>query len=160
MKIALIGMKGVGKTTFGKTLSEALELDFFDSDEWIEKKINMKVSEFYQSNGEEVFRSIESEVLKELCQIESGVFAFGGGAFLSENNRKLIQDFSSRICLFLSKKDLLTRWQRWSYVCAKKEDFDNYYNSRIKALEGMNMTWMNASSSDLLKLTLEILHGK
>jgi shikimate kinase len=160
MRIALIGMKGVGKTTFGKKLSEVLKLDFFDSDDCIEKKMQMKVSELYQRNGEEVFRSVESEILEELSLINFGVFALGGGAFLSENNRMIIKSFSTRICLFLRKEDLLKRWQSWSYVCAKRDDFNCYYNLRIKALQELNMTWMDANSPQLLKLTLEILYGK
>ena len=40
MKIYLIGLPGIGKTTIGKIISQKLEVDFYDTDELIKKKKN------------------------------------------------------------------------------------------------------------------------
>ena len=53
--LVLIGMPGSGKSTIGKIISEKLKMEFIDTDDYIEKKTNLTVSDLFK-NGEEYFR--------------------------------------------------------------------------------------------------------
>lgn len=80
MKIYLIGYMGSGKTTIGKTVAEKLQWTFLDTDEIIEKRYEMEISEIFRLYGESEFRGAEQEILKELAGEENAVISTGGGA--------------------------------------------------------------------------------
>lgn len=84
--LVLIGMPSCGKTTLGKMLAEELGKEFVDTDEEIVKKTGIKISEIFKNYGEEHFRNLESEVIKELSSKQSLVIATGGGAVLRREN--------------------------------------------------------------------------
>ncbi len=84
--IVLIGMPSSGKSTVGKTLSERLGREFFDSDDEILKVIGMSISEYFQKNGESAFRKVEKEVIRSLSKKSGCVIATGGGAVLDAEN--------------------------------------------------------------------------
>lgn len=87
--IVLIGMPGSGKSTVGKELSERLERPFFDSDDEI-TKLGKSPAEIIKSEGEEVFRKTESDVLSELCKKSGCVIATGGGVVTQKRNFDII----------------------------------------------------------------------
>ena len=81
---------GVGKTTIGKIVAKKLGLEFVDTDENIEKKFSMKISEIFKKKGEKFFRiEEEKEVLKSLTK-NNCVIALGGGAFINGSTRNSI----------------------------------------------------------------------
>ena len=84
--LVLIGMPGVGKTRVGTRLSELLRRPFFDSDRVIIERIKMPIADYFAASGEQAFREIESEVLKELSRKNGVVISTGGGAVLKEEN--------------------------------------------------------------------------
>ena len=86
LNIVLSGMPTCGKSTLGKMISEKYGYEFFDTDELIENKINCKISDFIKSNGEEKFRNIESEVIKEISTKNHAIISTGGGAILRNEN--------------------------------------------------------------------------
>ena len=86
MNIALIGMPASGKTTVGKVLSEKLQKTFVDSDDEIVKAENKKIPEIFEGFGEDYFRNIEKNVIKELSMLNSQVVSTGGGAILNSEN--------------------------------------------------------------------------
>ncbi len=86
LNIVLTGMPTCGKSTLGKMISEKYGYEFIDTDELIENKINGKISDFIKSNGEEKFRDIESEVIKEISTKNHSVISTGGGAILRNEN--------------------------------------------------------------------------
>ena len=53
--IVFLGMMGSGKTSIGFLVSKKLKLDFYDVDNYIEKKLDMKISEIFQNKGEDFF---------------------------------------------------------------------------------------------------------
>ena len=63
--IFLIGMPGAGKSTIGKILSENLFLPFYDADIYLESSIGKSISSLF-IQGEDIFRDIETEILKKL----------------------------------------------------------------------------------------------
>ena len=84
--IVLIGMPASGKTTVGEILASKLGRRFVDTDELICDRIKMSIKDFFSLYGEEVFRKIESQVIKELSGENSLVIATGGGAILRKEN--------------------------------------------------------------------------
>ena len=84
--IVLIGMPSSGKSTVGKEIAKRLYRKFYDTDVLIEQKTGMTTSEIIISKGEEYFRRLECDVVKDLS-IETGVvIATGGGVVLSKEN--------------------------------------------------------------------------
>ena len=66
--IVFLGMMGSGKTTIGKLFSKKLNLEFFDTDDQIEKKLNMTVSKVFNFKGEKYFREIEEMITLNLLK--------------------------------------------------------------------------------------------
>ena len=84
--IVLIGMPSSGKSTVGRLLSQMTGCGFIDTDELIEAKIKMPISDFFSLHGEDEFRRVEHEVVKEIAGLTGHVIATGGGVVLNENN--------------------------------------------------------------------------
>lgn len=88
--IILIGLMAVGKSTVGRLLSQALDMQFFDSDHEIEARAGAPVAWIFDVEGEAGFREREHHVLDELTQRSGIVLATGGGAVLNPCNRQLL----------------------------------------------------------------------
>lgn len=88
--IILIGMPGCGKSTVGKELSDITGKEMFDSDTEIFRVTGRKPSEIIINDGEEKFRSIETEVLKELGRKSGIILATGGGCVTREENYEIL----------------------------------------------------------------------
>ena len=83
--IILIGPPGSGKSTIGRAISRKLSISFTDTDQLIEVRAGMSISQIFIDKGEPWFRDLEKEVLKEELSKLSGVLSLGGGAPLSES---------------------------------------------------------------------------
>lgn len=79
MSIILIGYMGSGKSTIGKKLSEILNLELIDLDDYIQKMENMSVSKIFETKGEIYFRKKEYIYLKELLKRNDIILSLGGG---------------------------------------------------------------------------------
>ncbi len=84
--VILIGMSGCGKTTIGKILAENLNREFIDTDLEIVKKDGRDIPTIFKESGEEYFRNLEREVLKEVGVLSGKVIATGGGIVENEQN--------------------------------------------------------------------------
>ena len=80
MKIFLIGLPGSGKSTIGEALANRLNMEFIDLDKKIEEREGMIVPEIFAAQGEDYFRRVESELLREWASTPgSFVMSTGGG---------------------------------------------------------------------------------
>ena len=84
--VVLIGMPSSGKSTVGRLLAEKLGEEFIDTDELITEKIKMPIKDFFALHGEEKFREVEAEVIREIAGRGGLVIATGGGAILRREN--------------------------------------------------------------------------
>ena len=91
MNIALIGMAGSGKSTVGKQLARMLDRRFVDMDEEIVKKAGKSIPDIFAEDGEEIFRSLETEVLSELSRQSGLIIATGGGVVTRPRNLPLLR---------------------------------------------------------------------
>ena len=87
--IFLIGMPGAGKSTIGKILSENLFLPFYDADIYLESSRGKSISSLF-IQGEDIFRDIETEILKKLV-LKKAIIATGGGVIVRKENRELLK---------------------------------------------------------------------
>ncbi len=79
-RIALIGMRGAGKSTLGHLLAEALQLPFIELSQEIEKLAGCSVREIHDLYGTNAYRRYERRALEEVVQIYSeAVIATPGG---------------------------------------------------------------------------------
>ena len=90
-RIFLIGYRGTGKSTVGQHLAALLDWQFVDSDGHLEVEQGRSIREIFATQGEPVFRDLESAVLVELAQREHCVIATGGGIILRSENRAVLK---------------------------------------------------------------------
>jgi shikimate kinase len=88
--IYLIGMPLVGKTTIGRLLSKRLNLNFVDMDETIEVNENKTITQIFELQGENYFRDLETNLLKELYDKDNLVIGTGGGIIKRLENKELM----------------------------------------------------------------------
>lgn len=84
--IVLVGMPSCGKTTVGKLIAKMTQREFIDCDVELVKKENRQISDIFAQDGEEYFRNLETQVIKEISQKTGCVISTGGGAVLKEEN--------------------------------------------------------------------------
>jgi shikimate kinase len=107
--IALVSMPGGGKSTVGRHLARRLDWDFIDSDAEIEKRVGCSIRAFFECEGEDRFRDIEQQVIKEFTAAPKSVLATGGGAVLREANRAQLQQHAIVVYLRSTPEDLFRR---------------------------------------------------
>lgn len=102
MRIILIGFMGVGKTTIGKIIAKKLKLNFVDMDNYIEKREGKSISKIFEEYGEQHFRELESESLKDLIKSDNIVISTGGGVITTKENLEILK--KEKIVIFLDGK--------------------------------------------------------
>lgn len=95
----LVGMPGVGKTTVGGLLGEALGRPFVDLDAEIERVAGMPIPEIFRTRGEAGFREIEAEAAMTASRGRGTVIATGGGTVLREANRRAMRESGTVVWL-------------------------------------------------------------
>jgi len=85
--VYLVGPMGAGKTSIGQKLSQKLGLQFYDSDQIIEKRTGATIPWIYDIEGEEGFQQREMKVIAEFTQLQGILLATGGGTVDVEANR-------------------------------------------------------------------------
>jgi shikimate kinase len=92
-QIVILGFMGTGKTIVAQELSRKLNCRAIDLDDLITQRGARGPREIIEQDGEEAFRRIETQMLREVLLDESArVVAVGGGAWTIEENRKLITE--------------------------------------------------------------------
>ena len=92
--IILEGFMGSGKTTVSELLADRLDLELMDTDAAIEESEKRSISSIFETEGEEAFRDMETELLKMIVSdhLRNMVISLGGGLPLREENRKLLKE--------------------------------------------------------------------
>jgi shikimate kinase len=90
--IVLVGLMGVGKSSVGRRLANALSLPFRDADAEVETAAGRSIAEIFAELGEPAFRDGERRVIQRLLEGPPHVLATGGGAFMSAETRALIKE--------------------------------------------------------------------
>lgn len=90
-QIIIIGFMGAGKTTVAREVADQLNVRMLDLDDLITRRETRAPHEIITADGEERFREIETEVLRELLTGAGAcVIAAGGGTWTMDRNRRLV----------------------------------------------------------------------
>lgn len=78
-RLALIGLRGAGKSTVGRLLADRLEVPFVELDQRVEEAAGMSLAELFELHGADHFHRLEAEILEEvLGEGDRVVLAVGG----------------------------------------------------------------------------------
>jgi len=105
----LVGFMGTGKSTVGQKAAHLLNMPFLDSDQEIEKRCGLKISEVFARYGEEKFRELESEFVRDLQPRSRTVISCGGGLVTQPELLGILQTMGVVIVLYASLDTLEKR---------------------------------------------------
>lgn len=106
----LIGFMGAGKTSIGKLLSKRTGKTLMDTDDMIVKQMNLSINEIFAEYGEEYFRTLETNLLKALCDnADDCIISVGGGLPLREENRPYLKKLGTVVYLSVNENTVLKR---------------------------------------------------
>lgn len=91
MNLVLIGFRGTGKTTVGKILARRTGMDFIDTDELIEKIMDLSIQQIVAQKGWRFFRDLEKKVISEVADKDFKIIAAGGGSVLEAENAQVLK---------------------------------------------------------------------
>lgn len=107
--VVLIGMRGSGKTTVAKLLSQKLNKEYFELDEIMVKKIGMNIPEIVEKHGWNFFRDQESAIAAEVSNYHDKIISAGGGIVTRAKNIESLKKNGVLILLKASIETLLHR---------------------------------------------------
>lgn len=108
--VVLIGFMGCGKSSVAVKLSYRMKRQMTDTDKWIEKKEGRTIKEIFEQDGEEAFRSMETECLKQLKETaKNQIISVGGGTPVREENRALLKEIGKVVYLRARPETLCER---------------------------------------------------
>jgi len=93
--IVIAGFMACGKTALARTLAARLDCKMIDLDEEITERQGRPPANLIEEDGESAFRKIETDTLEDVLRNTSvGVIALGGGAWINEASRALINQYA------------------------------------------------------------------
>lgn len=108
--VALLGLRGAGKTTIGRRLARRRRVPFVELDRRVEQAADLSLGELFTLHGEDYYRRLEREVLQDvLTDARPMVLATGGGLVASHETFALLRRFAVTIWLRASPED---HWNR------------------------------------------------
>jgi XRE family transcriptional regulator, aerobic/anaerobic benzoate catabolism transcriptional regulator len=108
--VALVGLRGAGKSTIGRALAQRLSVPFFELDALVEQAAGLSLAGIFSLHGEAYYRRLAREVLTRfLAETEAGVLATGGSLVLDREAWKLLQKRCRTVWLQATPED---HWQR------------------------------------------------
>jgi len=83
-RIALIGLRGAGKSTLGRELAARLKLPFVELDKEIEREAGVPLSEIFSLCGQATYRRMERRCLENVIELHARAVIATGGSLVSE----------------------------------------------------------------------------
>jgi len=108
--IALLGIRGAGKSTIGARIAARLKLPFLELDRLVEAEAGLSLEEVFALHGEAYYRRLEVKALQRLLQRSTGaVIATGGGIVTNAEARDLLEEHTITVWLKASARE---HWSR------------------------------------------------
>lgn len=123
--IFLIGYMGCGKSTLGRNVARLSGLEFIDLDKYIERRFHANIRDIFADRGEEGFRLIERNMLRETGNFSDVIIACGGGTPCFFDNMDFMKEAGTTVYLDTSIDKLHTRLMRGRHkrpLIADKDD--------------------------------------
>lgn len=135
--VFFVGFMGAGKTSVARKLARTCRLSAVDMDTYLSRREGKKVKAIFAEVGEEGFRAIETDVLRELAEKEPLLVSCGGGVVVREGNRavlaragfvvylKVSVDEAARRISDISSRPLFQNLEAARARCAEREPWYN-----------------------------------
>jgi shikimate kinase len=107
--IFLCGFMATGKSSVGKRLAAKINFEFIDMDAVIEAEAGKTIPQIFASQGEPVFRALESRLVERLAEKTGCVIAAGGGAIVNPHNLEIMKSCGVVITLTADVETILQR---------------------------------------------------
>ena len=107
--VYIIGFMGSGKSTAGRKLASSLGWNFIDLDRLIEEKAGKTIPQIFDQDGENHFRTIETEMLHSMHEISDTVISTGGGTPCHGSNMDFMLETGVTIYLKMTPGQLAAR---------------------------------------------------
>lgn len=109
-RIALVGLRGAGKSTVGRAVAQELEVPFVELDRLVEERAGISLAEIFDFHGEPHYRAVEREALEDwLARSGEGVLATGGSIVTHDDSWDRLRDTCFTVWLRASAED---HWDR------------------------------------------------
>ncbi|HEX2967615.1 MAG TPA: shikimate kinase [Bacteroidales bacterium] len=159
-KVYIIGFMGSGKTTIGKKLASILNWKFTDLDEQIEITAGKSIKEIFSVSGEEYFRKLESDALKNTESLRNTVISTGGGVPCYGNNIDFMLSHGITVYLNMTPEELTSRLSgekesRPLISSIENSDLLTYINEKLSEREkyyNKAEITINGNSPDIVQL--------
>lgn len=132
--IALLGLRGAGKSTVGKRVAKQLGWPFVELDKEIEREAGMSLGELFALHGEAHYQTIEARVLHRLLSDDSSrnknepvVLATGGGIVTHDDTWRFLRARALTVWL------KATPQEHWDRVLAQGDERPMAKRSRARA---------------------------
>lgn len=162
--LSLVGFMGSGKTSIGKKISLFFDIPFLDLDEYIEKKLKKNISDIFREKGEEYFRNIETESLREVFLLYPKiVLSTGGGTVLKEENRRILKEKSKVIYLkgefenLMKHLEDIEEYEKRPLLKKRKEELYNLWKKRLPLYESCADIVVEVDNKNIDEITFEII---
>jgi XRE family transcriptional regulator, aerobic/anaerobic benzoate catabolism transcriptional regulator len=111
--IALIGLRGAGKSTVGKLLAGQLRKQFIELDQWVEDAAGMSLGEIFTTHDEGYYRRLERQALERLLATSGGcIFAPGGSVVTDAESWDMIKRRCFSVWLQATPTEYMSRMRR------------------------------------------------
>jgi XRE family aerobic/anaerobic benzoate catabolism transcriptional regulator len=111
--LALIGLRGAGKSTIGPALARRLKTDFVEIDKLVEKAAGLSLSEIFATHGEAYYRELERESVIRLFAGSTGCVLVPGGSVVTDSESwGLIKRRCFTVWLHATPKEFMKRMRR------------------------------------------------
>jgi len=153
--VYIIGFMGSGKSTAGRKLAAILGWDFVDLDRKIEERAGKTIPQIFSEEGEDNFRIIEAEVLKNMKPLKETVISTGGGTPCHGDNMDFMLANGLTIYLKMTPEQLKKRLlessgerpliknvpdnELQSFIEKKLSSRENWYSKARIIIEGTNL---------------------
>ncbi len=110
--IFLIGFMGAGKSSIGWELAHLLHRTMIDSDRYLVKKAHKSIPAIFREDGEDYFRKLETDCIRELAEQENRVIPCGGGVVLRKENVEAMKAGGTIVLIEAGAETILERVSR------------------------------------------------
>jgi len=105
----LIGFMGSGKSTVSRHMSRSLGVPKIEMDDLLAERAGKSITQIFAEDGEEVFRQMETELLREIGAGEPALVSCGGGVVLRPENVEIMKNSGTILMLSATPETIFSR---------------------------------------------------
>ena len=135
--VFFVGFMGAGKTSVARRLARTCGVASVDMDTYLERREGKRVKEIFAQAGEDGFRAIETDVLRELAGKEPLLVSCGGGVVKRDENRAILRDAGFVVYLKVTADEAKSRIRRSGIVVMQYPEGVDFGEERAQLVIGI-----------------------